>query len=117
MSLTRAGEALMPIYANRVRLYSFKGSAATGDSGGLTNNLWNLETLAGKNSTKVADLHGNYIDCVDHWPEYGTLKITVQGVTKHDLTDWTLAVHTATADCTITFNDSIGDEDNVMFEF
>lgn len=118
MSLIRAQENNKQLADNPNRFFTFRGSQATGDSGGKTNNVWNFESLCGKGQsggTPVSDVNNNKMDFVDFWPEYGEIGVFVNGVMQHDRQAWTLQSHTGAADATLTFFESIPDDAYVTF--
>lgn len=112
MSLIRAMENDKRLADNPTRFFTFRGSQATGDSGGFTNNLWNFEQIIRDAKT---DVNGKELDFVDFWPEYGQIGVILNGVYLHDRQGWTLQSHTATLDCQLTINDNVTDDAYITF--
>lgn len=111
MSYNRQMDNDTTIKCNPTTEFTFKGSQATGDSGGETNNVWNYLEMVNNND---ADVNGNKLDFRDNFPQYGRISVFVNGIFQRPRTDYTIASNSGFG-TTLTFGGSIANDDDVTF--
>jgi len=93
--------------------FTFKGSQATGDSGGNANNVWNFGDLV---RDEILDLASHKLDFRDNYPLNGEMPVIVNGVHQAMVTNYNCAANTTGWGTTLTFTYSIQDADDVTFQ-